>query len=175
MALRIVALVLILGLAAFVFTKQQAADAGSEMVDGVSVPKMSPPTHSEAPGFIKQGVASEGVRPEGEPEFDVSVELEMKGEQPNLYFTITERHGWYAGTVTVEFWHVAPAEDGGLVEGESRLSHLCHNYLDFNATLVCQTVPNPHEFPELDEDWGTSENWQARILGHGEIYQKNED
>jgi hypothetical protein len=172
MALRVVALILIACLGGYVYTVNQEAKESTITEDGSEGPVGVLLNHDQEPKYEKKGVDAEGVKPDQDPAFDVSVELVMKGEQPNLYFTVTEQHGWYAGTVQIMFWRVIQGEDGNWTRDGQSIQHLCHNFLDFNATLVCKTVPLPHEFPEINEDWGTSENWNARVVSWGGLFRK---
>lgn len=156
MAKRIVAVVILAAAGAGVFLFQQKANEPAPVVKV-----------DQSDNLSKPGV--EGVEPDVPPEFDVAVELRRVGVRDALYFTITERHGWYADHLYVEFWHRKKDENGEWQRVGDSLTYLCRKYLDFGATLVDDTTPQFHEFPELDEDMGTSENWRARISNYSKV------
>lgn len=163
MVMRIVAAITLASLGLFVFLYQRQANKPAD-----------PPESTKAPEFSKEGVEAEGVKPDVPPEFDVQVELRMEGPRQVLDFTITERHGWYADLLRVEFWYVEQKEDGQWRQVGDPLSYQCHHYLDFGATLVEHTTPQAIEFPELD-DFGTTENWRARISSWDKVLAPKTD
>ncbi len=164
MAGRIVVVLIVLCFGGFVlYTRTQAE---------------KPPIVTVGPGGATGGTTSQadkfndpnvvGVEPETEPVFNVEVDLTMNGQQPNLNFVITEQHGWYAGEVSVQFWYVKTGDDGNERQVGAPITTLCRNFLPFNGTLEHKTTPIFAEFPDLSE-WGTSENWRARVLKCGKV------
>ena len=156
MVTRIIILLALAALAFCAFTVRQRASQ-----------PFPDPEDTKAPRFFKEGV--EGVEPDVPAEFDVAVELRRVGVRDVLYFTITERHGWYADHLYVEFWYEEQDEGGEWHRVGDPLTYLCHNYLDFGATLVENTTPQFIEFKELNEDFGTSENWRAHIRNYNRV------
>lgn len=150
MAGRIIAVLILAGLGFCVYsTKQQA-----------NIP-MPGPEKDKPRGY--ENADAVGVKPEGEPEFHVDVELRLIGPRNVLEFTITEAHGWYADFVYVEFWYGEKDEDGEWNQVGDPVVYMCHHFLDYGATLVENTTLMDIEFPELDGEFGTTENWQARV------------
>ncbi len=158
MIVRVVAVVIIVALGGFVFYKHQATkDTSVTQLEG---PKDTP--------FEKPGVEAEGVEPPAPPDFDIAIDLVDKGPQKLIQFTVTERHGWYADTIEIHYWYVEQGEDGEWRQVGDTARFLCRSYLDFGGTLVDSTVLYELEFPQL-EDFGTPENWRARVHGHGKV------
>lgn len=157
MAMRVVAIVLVLGLGGFVWYTSNRANtpAGVNTAD-----------QSDRFNLAAQGV--EGVEPEAPPVFNVDVELRREGNQRNLYFTVSEQHGWAADHLYVEFWYEEQDEDGEWYQVGDPVRYLCHDYLGFSQVLREHTTLLDVEFRELD-DFGTSENWRARIAEYGTV------
>ena len=132
------------------------------------------PEGTKAAQHSKEGIEKEGIEPGGPPEFDVQVELGRAGPRQVLYLTITERHGWYADHVYVSFWYREQDEQGQWRRVGDEVWFLCRRYLDFGATLVEETTLLDFDFPDLD-DYGTTENWQARVRGWGRVLSPKPD
>jgi hypothetical protein len=164
MASRLVAVVLVagLGIGVWIYGKQIEANEPPEMVESIAAAENEVDTvQSQAPPF-KFPESMKGVTPDGPPVFNVDVELRMKGDQPNLHFTVTEQHGWAADHVELRFWHQVRDENGEWKQVGKAVPHLCRTYLDLNGVLSDWTTPLELEFPDV-EDWGTSENWEGRV------------
>ncbi|HEY3243928.1 MAG TPA: hypothetical protein VGM03_11315 [Phycisphaerae bacterium] len=101
--------------------------------------------------------------PDVTPEFDLQVELHREGPRNVLYFYITERHGFLADGILVEFWHqrLDPAT-GEWIQDGTKIGYQCRGRLDFGGSLVENTTLTELEMSEVG-DVGTSENWQARV------------
>lgn len=172
MAMRIVALVIVAALAVFVWQKKRQTEfnelievPANEINDDTVLKIPDEPRVNQTPGFLKPGVESEGVPPPAPPEFSVDVELRMLGERPSLIFTISEKHGWYADHLYVDFWNV---NEAGEMQGES-IRYMCRSYLDFGQTLVESTTPMVIEFPHLTDGFGASSDWRAVIADYKTI------
>ncbi len=112
----------------------------------------------------------EGVEVEDQPEFDVACEVRYENEKAFITFTVTERHGWAVEEITVEYWHVKTDENGVEKQiGDPAVFFVRGGYLDFDSTLTDFTTLYYLEFEELDEEFGTSDNWRARVKSHGDI------
>ena len=156
----ILALLVIGGLGFFAYTmNQEPAEIEADLPD--------PTGNTKPPEYEKQDVA--GVEPDGEPDFNVDAELTFDGLRPVLTFSITEKHGWYADYVYIDFWYVQEDENGELQQLGDPVRYMCHHYLDFGATLVENTTPMHIEFPEIPEDLGKSENWKASVGDYGRV------
>ena len=154
MAVRIIAIVIVVALGIFVVYQQLS----------VNKPTRGLEDDKEVP-FTAQ---REGVEPPTRPEFDVGIELVREGPKQLIQFTVTERHGWFADTIYVEYWYEEPDEDGQWHRVGNSIEFLCRKYLDFGSTLVDRTVLYDVEFPEL-ESFGTVENWRARVTRYGTV------
>ncbi len=158
MAGRVIVILIVLCLGGFVLYTQNVADNPQTSLgpgdDGENV------IVDQSDGFEDPNV--KGVKPDTEAIFNVEVDLTFNGEQPNLNFIVTEQHGWYAGTVVVQFWYVEKDEDGTEYQVGTPIETLCRKFLPFNGVLEHKTTPTPIEFPDVS-DWGTSENWRARV------------
>ncbi|NOT01934.1 MAG: hypothetical protein HOP29_15070 [Phycisphaerales bacterium] len=170
MAMRIVALVIIAALGLFVWQKKQQTESdelvevpANQLNDDRILERPGEKHVDQTPEFFKKDV--QGVEPPSQAEFNVDVELRMMGERPSLTFTVTEKHGWYADHLYVDFWNVNQAGD---IQGES-VRYMCHKYLDFGGTLVENTTPMVIEFPHLTGGFGTSADWRAVVGDSGKI------
>ncbi len=132
-------------------------------------PTPSPaPESTKLPMYQKVGVEHEGVEPTGDPVFDVTVEVRQENVRTVLSFYITERHGWYADELFLEFWYEEPDDGGGRSVDVRPVRLLCQNYLDFNSTLVQESTLMERDFPSLaDRDPAelirNVDRWKARI------------
>ncbi len=159
MATRIVAVLIALGLVGFILYNNSKVNS--------YVPPDEP---DKTPPYIDPNAT--GVEPDSPPEYNVEVEIRREGPQTNIYFTLSEAHGWYTDTVYVEFWYVQEDDDGEWRQIGDPISYMFHHYLPFGETIVEHTVLYDIEFPELD-DWGTTENWRARVKDHGKVLAPN--
>ncbi len=164
MAARIVAILIVIGLGGFVWWTNYK----------VSNPP-APPNVNQAPKYVDPDAASKGVEPDSPPEHNVDVELRFEGEKAFIDFTISEAHGWYTDHMYIDFWYVRQDDNGDWHQVGDPVRYMCHNYLKFGETLVEYTTLYDLEFPELDVDdggrvdWGTAENWRARVGEYGQV------
>jgi len=106
------------------------------------------------------------VDPPVHEEFDVQVEFRHEGPRNVVYFFITERHGFLADGVYVDFWHQHQDPDTGeWVQDSPPISFLCRQRLEFGGSLTDNTTLTELELEEIHTDLGASENWAARVPG----------
>jgi hypothetical protein len=104
----------------------------------------------------------DGVPPEGDPEFECSIEITREGNQNIMYMSVREIHGWWAENLYVNFWHRSQDPDTGEWERDTRvISHLLRQPVPFNDTYTDRVVivDTDHEGVEV----GTSENWECEV------------
>ena len=160
MIARIVAVVLLVALAAFVLMKRQEASVEPEA-----------PQDTVEPEFQKADV--EGVVPDITPRFDVEAALHDEGPRKVITFTVTERHGWYADEILIQYWKRERDESGEWKRVTDRAPFLARKYLDFNSTMVDSTTLYVGDFLTV-EDWGTDENWAAIVGKYGRVLAPKE-
>lgn len=162
MTVRIVAVVIVLGLAIFVYTQRKSVEA-QDANDNTPVTEK----FDQEPKFLDPTI--QGVEPATAPKINVGLELRHEGLRNVLYFTVTEEHGWYVDHVYIEFWYVQTDENGEERKLGDPVVYLCHNFLGYGKTLVEGTTLLDVEFPELEGNYGTTENWRARIQKTGKV------
>jgi hypothetical protein len=158
MKMRVVAVLVVLGLGGYVYMTSQK----------VNNPETAPVV-DQGDKFIDPNITC--CEPDSPPKFNVDLELTYEGKNDDkavLHFFITEEHGWYADHIYVQFWHVQQ-EDGEWFQVGEPIRYFCHKFLPFGETLEERTTPHGWEFPDL-EDWGTSENWRARVVEWNNVY-----
>ena len=165
MGMRIVAVVVLVGLAFFIWQRRGQVDENGDGAVATAEdgqPEIGVPldTTEKTPPYFDPDV--EGVEPDEAPQIDITWELTHEGPRSVLNFTVTERQGWYVDHVYLEFWCVAQDEDGEWREMSDPVVHLCKGYIDFNGTLTDNTTLLDIEFPDLDE-YNTTEHWRVRL------------
>ena len=179
MAIRIIAVVIIAVLGVLVWQKKAAVEKSAQpplITAPGSDPEAEPGVDrvDKRPKFFNPDV--EGVDPGVPPELNVDVEMRMVGPRQVLFFTVTEAHGWYVDHIFIEFWYVRIDDDGEEHRVDDPADYMCHNYLDFGATLVEDTTLLRVEFIDLfdqddpeSEGFGTTENWRVRVRKWGKV------
>ncbi|MFH0982562.1 MAG: hypothetical protein V2A79_13640 [Planctomycetota bacterium] len=150
--------------------------AATQMAKPVQGPDVKTPTASTVENlpYVDRDLSKKGVPATGEPNFDVQVGLEKNKGRNTFHFTIIEAHGWAANGIYVELRHEGLPEN---LEGrgkmpDRRVEILCDKSpLRFDTPLKHSATVMSHEFPELT-DWGTSENWKARVSIHSDLTAK---
>jgi len=115
-----------------------------------------------------------GREPAADPELDIQVEVDRSRGKNRLYFTISEKHGYYVETFDISVWFKKPGEK---IDEDSRPTATMHveNFLKANDTLrVCMEVV-PAELDKVGGDIGATQNWEARITNYGRVREKNPD
>jgi len=99
---------------------------------------------------------------------DVAVQLEVDRSRGKnrIYFTLSERHGYYVEQFRIGFgW-----KKGGLDKEQ-----YFDRYIKANETLrLCLEVV-PAELAKIGGDMGTSEDWDAEVSWHGRARERNPD
>lgn len=115
-----------------------------------------------------------GKKPKEEPVFDVRVEVDPSGKKNRLYFSISEKHGYYVETFTIRAWYVRPGVTGP-ENSPLPLESYKDIYLRANETLRTCLEVVPAELGHVNGNIGTSANWEAEIALYGRAREKNPD
>jgi hypothetical protein len=115
-----------------------------------------------------------GVEPTDPPVFAVEADFAMVGDKPLLTFSVTERHGWAADAITVEYWHIVRDDEGAWYQLDDPQRFFCRGVLPLGGVLTDSTPVHYTEFTQLD-DYGTSENWRARVQQWGKVLAPRDD
>ena len=107
-----------------------------------------------------------GEEPSEKPEVLVQVEVDESSGKNRLNFIISEAHGYYVESFTMEVWYTGSE---GYDSDDSPLRMEIHRdvYLRANETLRECTDVVPAELSRIDDDMGTSSDWDTRGLRHG--------
>ena len=116
-----------------------------------------------------------GESPEVDPELDIRVEVDTSLGKNRLYLCITEAHGYYMDTFTINIWYTGNgkynSEDSPLI-----VSHrIMNRFLKANDTLVDCLEIVPAELSRIDDDIGETGNWDAEIIDWGRAREENPD
>ncbi|MFQ5489451.1 MAG: hypothetical protein ACE5GE_01910 [Phycisphaerae bacterium] len=137
-----------------------------------TAPDMAVSTGRPPSGFMRD---IGGVKTDEEPEFDVQLEAKMDGNKSVLEFTITETHGWGVKTVLIRFWHRIKNEETGEWIKDPNFhtnAFICNKPLEIGKPLVYRTVLAEVELDQVPDGLiGTSEEWGAKVEGHGSVYK----
>ena len=151
------------GLAAYFAFFQKDANATA------NIPLQSNDTTKNL-AYIDPTIPSQGVPAQGEPEWEVSVELEKLGTQNKFRFKIREKHGWAANGVYLALWHRSKDPATGEWVKDSRETKLLVSSapLRFGQVLEYSTTLAVYEVPEI-KDFGASENWAASVVTYSDL------
>jgi hypothetical protein len=115
-----------------------------------------------------------GEEPEVEPEFDLKVEVDTSSGKNRLYFTISEKHGYYVDEFQlVAYW----VEEGVTGPEDSPLSVPIHLnlYKKANETLRTCVEIVPAELANIGGDIGTTKDWEVMLAAYGRAREENPD
>ena len=112
-----------------------------------------------------------GESPAEEPDLSIRLEVDPAGKKNRLFYYISESHGYYVETFTIDVYHVS--EPGGEPDEEPILSQYINDFLEANETLKGCFELVPSELKKADGGMGTSENWYAEISRHGRHRAEN--
>ncbi len=107
-----------------------------------------------------------GEEPSEKPEVLVQVEVDESSAKNRLNFIISEAHGYYVESFTLEVWYTGSE---GYDSDDSPLRMEIHRdvFLRANETLRECTDVVPAELSRIDDDMGTSDDWDIRVIRHG--------
>jgi hypothetical protein len=113
-----------------------------------------------------------GKEPAEPADLSVLVEVDRSKGKNRLYFTISERHGYYVEQLKVRLWW----KKGGVKEPKDSpldAEQFFDRYLKANETLrLCMEVV-PFELAKVGGDIGRTEDWGSEIAWHGRVRDKN--
>ncbi len=107
-----------------------------------------------------------GRAPAEPADIAVRVEVDRSRGKNRLYFTLSERHGYYVEQFRIAFWW----KKGGLDKEQ-----FFDRYLLANETLrLCLEVV-PAELDMIGGDIGSTSDWDTEISWHGRVRDRNPD
>ena len=113
-----------------------------------------------------------GKEPAEPADLSVQVEVDRSKGKNRLYFTISERHGYYVEQFRIGFWW----KKGGVKEPKNSpldAEQFFDRYLKANETLrLCMEVV-PAELSKVGGDIGTNDDWGTEAAWHGRVRDKN--
>ncbi len=114
-----------------------------------------------------------GEEPAEEAEFDVTVRVDTSSGKNRLYFSISERHGYYVEAPTVRFWYSAKGRHPEPEDAPVTRSYYLDRYIPANGTLdFCFELVKP-EIAHAGGDIGETGDWSARIDKYARARLKN--
>jgi hypothetical protein len=113
-----------------------------------------------------------GKEPAEPVELAVQTEVDRSKGKNRLYFTVSERHGYYVEQFRIRFWW----KRGGVKNWENAplvVEQLFDRYLKANETLrLCMEVV-PAELVRVGGDIGATGDWDAEVSWHGRVRAAN--
>lgn len=113
-----------------------------------------------------------GEEPSVELEFDMSVWVDDADDKNRLYFSISEIHGYYVESLSLDFYY-KPTPETTYEESRLRLPMYVNAYIKAGETLTSFVEVVPGELKAVDGDFGTTENWGLEITYFGRAREKN--
>ena len=113
-----------------------------------------------------------GTEPTDPADLSVRAEVDRSQGKNRLYFTISERHGYYVEQFRVHAWYKGEGVTG---PENSRLvvPFFFDRFLKADETLRVCGEAVPAELSHVDGDIGTTANWDAEIVTHGRVRAAN--
>ena len=114
------------------------------------------------------------VRPKAPEDFAVTIEVDPSGKKNRLYFTISERHGYYIETMRIIAWRTK----GGTTDPEDSplvVPVYVNDYIKANETLRWCAEVVPAELARVGGDLGTTADWAARVEYFHRAREKHPD
>lgn len=128
---------------------------GTHSLEDIRVMQKDLWTRGDLPGK-KPGVAAEP---------QVRVEVDTSGGKNRFYLYISESHGFYMDTITIDVWYTG--ENNEYNDDNSPLTvtqRIMNKYLKANDTLVdCMEIV-PTELDRIGGDIGDTQNWDAEVV-----------
>lgn len=113
-----------------------------------------------------------GENPAVTPDIQVQVRPDDSSGQNRLYYTITEKHGFFVETFRLRFWY-SPSRYQEKNDEVSVMIFLVNHFLKANDTFEGYTQLTPVEMEIINRQMGTGDNWRAEVLHYGRWRDKN--
>lgn len=115
-----------------------------------------------------------GEEPPEPDDLSIRVEVDPTSAKNQLYYYISEAHGYYVETFRIEFYY-KPDETTTKESSPVRVIKYVNDYLKANETFRGCVTLMPPELLGVGGDLGDSDNWDADILSWGRARMQNPD
>lgn len=114
-----------------------------------------------------------GAEPAVPPEFAVVADVNLASGKNQLCFDISEAHGYFVETLTLEYWYTGP--DGTDTRENSRFvwQETVNDFIEANKTLRWCLEIVPAEMKMIGGSLGTAMNWKGAIIHHNRARTEN--